>query len=172
MKPLYVPARQRNSGACVTRKHERRIVRYSADQMYDLVADIVKYPDFIPWCVGMRVREGRVVDGSGELVADMIVRFNVFRETFRSRVRLHKPAHTIDVDYLDGPFRRLENHWRFEDRPEGGSIIDFRIAFEFRNPLLQATAMGLLDKAFARLADAFIARADDVYGAESGAPGV
>ncbi len=132
--------------------------------MFDLVADIDAYPDFIPWCVGMKVRSRDVEAGSGQITADMLVGFKVFRERFRSRVRLDRDAKTIDVEYLDGPFRRLENHWRFIDEPGGGSTIDFHIDFEFRNRFLQATAMQFLDRAFKKLSDAFLKRAKDVYG--------
>lgn len=148
----------------MTSRHERTAVPYSADAMYDIVADVMKYPDFIPWCVGMRLKKNDVANGSGRLVADMLVQYKVFREKFRSEVALDKPAHTINVTYLDGPFRHLVNTWRFEEGEDGGSVIDFHIEFEFKNPLLQMTAMTVLDKAFARLSEAFVARAHALYG--------
>ncbi|MEO1310288.1 MAG: type II toxin-antitoxin system RatA family toxin [Pseudomonadota bacterium] len=153
----------------MTVHRDQRRVPYSADAMFDLVADIETYPDYIPWCVGMKMRSRNVEDGSGEMTADMLVGFRGFRERFRSRVHLDRPAKAIDVEYLDGPFRRLVNRWRFIDQDDGGSIIDFHIEFEFRNRLLQATAMQVLDKAFKKLSDAFLKRADEVYGSSNSA---
>ncbi|MEZ5893624.1 MAG: type II toxin-antitoxin system RatA family toxin [Parvularculaceae bacterium] len=135
-------------------------VPYSAAQMFALVADVEKYPQFLPWCVGLRVIER----GEGTLTADMIVAYKVFRERFRSRVKLDAEGKRIDVTYVDGPFRNLENRWRFIDRPEGGSTIDFEIEFEFKNFLLQATAQAVFDRAFSRMSEAFVKRADEIYG--------
>lgn len=137
-------------------------VPYSADQMFALVADVERYPEFLPWCVGLRIIDED--KNAGTLTADMIVAYKVFRERFRSRVQLdHKRKH-IEAAYVDGPFRNLENRWRFTDKPEGGSVIDFEIAFEFKNFLLQATAQAVFDKAFSRMSEAFVKRADEVYG--------
>ncbi|MHA7870800.1 MAG: type II toxin-antitoxin system RatA family toxin [Hyphococcus sp.] len=148
----------------MTSRRKTTIVPHTADEMFDLVADVERYPAFIPWCVALRVVETNVVDGRGTMLADMVVAYKVFREKFRSRVVLDRPAGTIDVEYEDGPFRSLQNHWRFTDRPEGGSVIDFEIEFEFRNFFLQATAQAVFDKAFARMSEAFVTRADAVYG--------
>ena len=138
---------------------------YSAAQMFDLVADVDRYPEFLPWCVALRVVERRVnEDGRGTILADMVAAYKMFRERFRSRVALDRAAGTIDVEYISGPFRSLHNRWRFIDRPGGGSVIDFEIDFEFRNFLLQATAQAVFDKVFGRMSSAFVARADDVYG--------
>lgn len=128
--------------------------------MFALVADVERYPEFIPWCVALRVVER----AEGTLLADMVVAYKVFRERFRSRVTLDHDAGRITAEYVDGPFRTLRNEWSFRDRPEGGSTIDFLIDFEFRNFILQATAQTVFDKAFAKMADAFIARATVVYG--------
>lgn len=135
-------------------------VPYSAAEMFALVADVERYPDFIPWCVALRVveRAERI------LLADMVVAYRVFRERFRSRVTLDPAAGRIAAEYVDGPFRTLRNEWTFRDRVEGGSAIEFLIDFEFRNFLLQATAQTVFDKAFSRMADAFVARAQAVYG--------
>lgn len=135
-------------------------VPYSAAEMFALVADVERYPEFIPWCVALRVVER----GEGTLLADMVVAYKVFRERFRSRVRLDPAAGRITAEYVDGPFRTLKNDWAFADRPGGGSTIDFLIDFEFRNFILQATAQTVFDKAFAKMADAFVARAKTVYG--------
>lgn len=141
-------------------------VPYSAAEMFALVADVERYPDFIPWCVALRVAER----GEGTLLADMVVAYKVFRERFRSRVTLDRDARRITATYVDGPFRTLRNDWSFRDREGGGSTIDFLIDFEFRNFILQATAQQVFDKAFARMADAFVARAKAVYGERETAP--
>ncbi len=130
--------------------------------MFALVADVERYPEFLPWCVGLRIIEEN--QKAGTLTADMIVAYKVFRERFRSRVRLDPENRRIEAAYVDGPFRNLENRWRFTDKPEGGSVIDFEIAFEFKNFLLQATAQAVFDKAFSRMSEAFVKRADEVYG--------
>lgn len=135
-------------------------VPYSAAEMYALVADIERYPDFIPWCVALRVVER----GETTLLADMVVAYRVFRERFRSRVTLDPAAGRITAEYVDGPFRMLKNEWSFRDRESGGSIVDFLIDFEFRSLILQATAQTVFEKAFARMSDAFVARAKAVYG--------
>lgn len=139
-------------------------VPYSARQMFDLVADIERYPEFLPWCSALRIVEKDVRDGEGTMTADMVVAYKVFRERFRSKVTLDRAAGRIDAAYVNGPFRNLENRWRFTDKPDGGSIIDFEIAFEFRNFLLQATARAVFDMAFARMSDAFVKRAEEIYG--------
>lgn len=138
-------------------------VPYSAAEMFALVADVERYPEFIPWCVALRTVER----GNETLLADMVVAYRVFRERFRSRVRLDREGGRIAAEYVDGPFRTLRNEWSFRDRPEGGSTIDFLIDFEFRNFVLQATAQTVFDKAFARMSDAFVARAKTVYGERS-----
>lgn len=147
----------------MTSRHTQTEVPYTADQMFALVADVEKYPEFLPWCAGLRIIER----GENTITADMIVAYKVFRERFRTRVTLDRKNNQIDVAYVSGPFRTLENRWRFIDRPEGGSVIDFVIEFEFKNFLLQATAQAVFDKAFARMSEAFVKRAEDVYGRRS-----
>jgi coenzyme Q-binding protein COQ10 len=144
----------------VTARRTTAEVPYAASEMFALVADVERYPDFIPWCVALRVVER----GEGTLLADMVVAYKVFRERFRSRVTLDPEGARITATYVDGPFRSLRNEWSFRDRAGGGSTIDFLIDFEFRNFILQATAQQVFDKAFARMADAFVARAKTVYG--------
>jgi coenzyme Q-binding protein COQ10 len=144
----------------VTARRTTQEVPYSAAEMFALVADVERYPDFIPWCVALRI----VDRGEGALLADMVVAYKVFRERFRSRVALDPASGRITAEYVDGPFRTLKNEWMFRDRPEGGSTIDFLIDFEFRNFILQATAQQVFDKAFAKMSDAFVARAKAVYG--------
>lgn len=149
----------------MTERRTTTTVPYSAAQMFDLVADVEKYPEFLPWCVALRVVARKAVAGSGVLTADMVVAYKVFRERFRSRVLLDRGEGKIEVDYIDGPFQNLHNRWQFTDLTEGGSRIDFEIAFEFRNVVLQAAARSVFDKAFARMSEAFVRRAEAVYGA-------
>ena len=145
-------------------RRTRAEVPFTAQQMFDLVADVESYPEFLPYCVALRVVSDDVDEaGVGALCADMIVAFQVFREKFRSRATLDRPSLRIDVDYVDGPFRQLCNIWRFENLVEGGSMIDFEIEFEFRSLLMQSTANAVFERAFAKMSDAFVARAYDVY---------
>ncbi|GJL92864.1 type II toxin-antitoxin system RatA family toxin [Hyphococcus sp.] len=146
----------------MTARRTQTQVPYTADQMFALVADVERYPEFLPWCVGLRIIEQD--KNTGVMTADMIVAYKVFRERFRSRVQLDPTNKRIEAAYVDGPFRNLENRWRFIDQLQGGSIIDFEIAFEFKNFLLQATAQAVFDKAFSRMSEAFVRRAEDVYG--------
>jgi len=139
---------------------ERRELPYRPEQLFDLVADIERYPEFLPWCIACRVRrrEGNVVWG------DLMVGFKVFRETFTSKVTLNRPDR-IDVEYVDGPFRHLNNHWVFEPA-EGGrhTVIDFSIDFEFRSRLMQTVATAAFNEAVRRMVHAFEVRAHAVYG--------
>jgi coenzyme Q-binding protein COQ10 len=132
--------------------------------MFDLVADVATYPDFLPWCIALRVIDRSAEGDEQRLTADMVVAYTVFREKFRSKVVMRRAAGAIDAQYVDGPFRTLKNSWRFRDRPEGGSDVEFDIEFEFRSFLLHATAMTVFEKAFARMSEAFVARAHEVYG--------
>ncbi len=141
-------------------------VPYSAQEMFDLVANVERYPEFLPWCVALRVIRRDVNDAGGDILAEMIVAYKVFREKFKSAVTLDNERKHIEAHYIDGPFRELRNRWRFEDRPDdGGSVVHFFIEFEFKNVLLQATARTVFEKAFARMTDAFVKRADELYGA-------
>jgi len=132
--------------------------------MFALVAGIERYPEFLPWCAGARVRK-REREGETEIVtADLIVAYKVFREQFTSRVTLDPAARKIDVHYVQGPFRHLNNKWEFEPRDDGGSRIHFFIDFEFRSATLQTLMNNFFAKAFTRMMQAFIDRADDLYG--------
>lgn len=137
---------------------ERRFLPYPPDRMFDLVADIERYPDFLPWCVGARLlsREGPVVR------ADLMVGFRMIRETFTSRVTLAPPGR-IDVEYERGPFRHLKNHWIFHDA-DGGCEVEFFIDFEFRSRLLRTVAEPLFHEAVRRMVSAFETRAAAIYG--------
>lgn len=133
--------------------------------MFALVCDVERYPEFLPWCVALRIAD-RKLEGEIELLTcDMVVAYKVFREKFRSHVRLDRAGRRIDVDYIDGPFRSLKNDWAFSASRQGGSIVDFSIAFEFRSLVLQATAQAVFEKAFLKMSEAFVERARAVYGA-------
>ncbi len=140
---------------------ERRALPYTPEQMYALVADVERYPDFLPWCRAARVtrRDGDV------LYADLVIGFKMFRERFSSRVTL-SPPDRIHVDYVKGPMRHLNNHWRFEPHDKG-CIIDFYVDFEFRSTLLQAAIGLLFNEAVRRMVAAFEARARVLYGSRS-----
>lgn len=132
---------------------EKRILPYAEDQLFNLVADVRRYPEFLPWCVGARV----ISQTETELVADLTIGFKLFRETFRSHVTLERPHH-VHVRYLTGPFRYLNNHWRF--RPvEGGTEVDFFVDFEFKSRLLQAVIGTVFNEAVRLMVRAFERRA-------------
>jgi coenzyme Q-binding protein COQ10 len=142
--------------------YERRSLPHSAAQMYDLVADVKRYPDFLPWVSAIRVRQ----DNDAEMLADMVVGFKALRETFSSRV-MKVPKSSIVVDYLDGPMKHLHNDWKFVDLPDGGSVVDFTVDFSFRNRVFEALAGQFFDSALRKMTSAFIERADDLYGSKS-----
>ena len=150
-------------------RSERR-VRHKAGQMFDLVADCERYPEFVPLCTALRVRNRRR-DGQGRetLIVDMSVGYKMIRETFTSRVVLDKPRLRVVVEYIDGPFSRMENIWTFRDEPEGArSIVTFFIDYEFRSRTLSALMGTMFDSAFRKFAQAFEQRANAVYGEASG----
>lgn len=147
----------------MTKRRTKTIVPYSADEMFDLVADVGKYAQFLPHCAALRVIRSDLRDGSGEIVADMVVSYAAFREKFRSHVTLDRAQRRIEAHYLEGPFKRLHTLWRFTD-VKGGSEVDFTIDFEFRNVLLQAAASAVFERAFAKMSEAFVRRAHEVYG--------
>ena len=137
---------------------EQRLLPYAPDQLYALVADVERYPEFLPWCVGARIRERR----PDLVVADLIIGFKMFRERFASRVRLDPPRR-IDVEYREGPFKYLNNHWIFERVP-GGCRIDFFVDFEFKSKILQRVIEVLFSEAVRRMVAAFEGRAQQLYG--------
>ncbi len=141
--------------------HERRVLPHSAEHMYDLVADVRRYPEFLPWVSAIRVRK----DDETEMLADMIVGFKALRETFSSRV-IKTPKSAIVVDYLDGPMKHLHNAWSFEPLADGGSIVDFKVDFSFRNRVFEALAGQFFDSALRKMTTAFIDRADALYGVD------
>ncbi len=141
---------------------EKRVLPYSPRQLYDLVADVERYPDFLPWCMAARVRWRE--SQSDLIVADLVIGFKMFRERFTSRVRLDPLGPRIDVAYEQGPFKYLNNHWVFEDHPQG-CAIDFYVDFEFHSRLLQKLIEPLFSEAVRRMVAAFETRARALYGA-------
>ena len=144
------------------RHHETRKLPYSAEQMFDLVADVGRYGEFLPWVSGVRVRS----DSDDEMIADMIVGFKGLRERFTSRV--HKQRATrIHVDYVDGPLKHLHNDWGFAALPDGGCAVDFTVDFTFRSSLFERIAGQVFDRALRKMIYAFEERAAVLY-----APGI
>jgi coenzyme Q-binding protein COQ10 len=144
---------------------EHRVLPYSARQIYDLVADVGRYPEFLPWTAAARIRSRSPhADGSEVMEADLVISFKVFRERFGSRVTLWPDLRRIDTEYLDGPFRFLKSHWDIRDLPEGGCEVRFFVDFEFRNIVLQKLVGVVFDEAMRRVVRAFEARAAALYG--------
>ena len=145
----------------------KRAVPHSAARMFDLVADVEQYPRFLPLCQSLQVRR-RSTTPTGEevLVADMQVGYKAIRESFVSRVTLDRAHHVILVEYIDGPFKSLENRWTFRDDPDtpGRSTIEFYISYEFKSRMLGLLMGSMFDGAFRKFAEAFEQRADEVYG--------
>ncbi len=141
---------------------EKRVLPYSPRQLYDLVADIERYPEFLPWCIAARVRQHE--SDRGLITADMVIGFKVFRERFTSCARLDPDGQRIDVAYEKGPFKYLNNHWVFEDHPQG-CTIDFYVDFAFRSRILQKLIEPLFSEAVRRMVSAFETRARALYGA-------
>ncbi|MDE4131722.1 type II toxin-antitoxin system RatA family toxin [Phaeobacter sp. QD34_3] len=143
---------------------ENRQLPYSAQQMYDLVADVAQYPKFLPWCAAARIRS-RTPQGAAEVMeADLVISFKVFRERFGSRVVLHPDEHKIDTEYLDGPFRYMKSNWAFSDRADGGCDVAFYVDFEFKNAVLQGIIGVVFNEAMQRIVRAFEKRAAELYG--------
>jgi len=147
---------------------ERR-VKHSAQDMFDLVADVESYPRFVPLCERLIVRGRTKVDGKDILVADMTIAYKVIRETFTSRVALDHAGLRISASYLDGPFRHLDNQWSFTPVSGRESIIRFSIDYEFKSRTLGVLMGAVFDRAFRKFAEAFEARADEVYGTHEAA---
>ena len=130
--------------------------------MFALVADIARYPEFLPWVIALRLRS----DSEYESVADMIVGFKGLRESFSCRVHKQRPT-VVSVSYIDGPMRHLSNEWHFEPAEGGGCRVDFMVDFSFRSRMFEALAGQMFDKALRKMIAAFETRADDLYGAGS-----
>ncbi|HWK42523.1 MAG TPA: type II toxin-antitoxin system RatA family toxin [Croceibacterium sp.] len=142
--------------------NETRRLPYSAEQMFDLVADVSRYGEFLPWVVATRVRS----DDGHEMVADMLVGFKALREKFTSKVIKDRPGR-LEVIYIDGPMRDLDNVWLFRQLDDGGCEIDFSVNFSFRNKMFEMLAGQYFDRAFRKMVAAFEERADQLYGNSS-----
>jgi coenzyme Q-binding protein COQ10 len=140
---------------------EKRVLPYQPQQMYDLVADVGRYPEFLPWCIASRVRK-RENDGK-RIIADLVIGFRMIRERFTSRVDLFPEDPRIHVQYVEGPFKYLNNTWKFEEHPDG-CLVDFYVDFEFRSRFLQKMIQPLFNEAVRRMVAAFEGRAQDLYG--------
>jgi len=145
---------------------ERRVLPFTQAQMFDLVAAIERYPEFLPWCVATRIRARE----EGAVLADLVVGFKLVRESFTSRAVLRRPDR-IEIEYLSGPLKHLQNHWQFRPLPDGGSEVDFFIDFEFRSRLLRGLMEPMFHEALRRMVGAFEGRAHRIYGPEAHASG-
>ncbi len=143
---------------------ETRHLPYSAQQMYDLVADVESYPEFLPWTAAARIRSTREDGEKVVMLADLVISFKVFRERFGSRVTLYPEARKIDTEYLDGPFEKMVSNWAFEEAEDGGCNVSFYVDFAFRNRLLQTTATIFFNDAMQRVVRAFERRAAELHG--------
>ena len=143
------------------RNTEHRFLPYTPDQLFDLVADVKRYDEFLPWVTAVRVRSSTET----EMVADLIVGFGAFRERFTSRVGKERPDRIV-VDYVEGPLKFLHNEWRFE-AAEGGTNLGFTVDFAFRNRIFEAVAGQVFDRALRKMTNAFEERAAALYGSSS-----
>jgi coenzyme Q-binding protein COQ10 len=141
------------------RHSEVKHLPYTPDQLFDLVADVEKYDEFLPWVSAVRVRS----NSESEMVADLIVGFNAFKERFTSRVTKERPGH-IRVEYVDGPLKYLKNEWRFEPAAGGGTDVHFSVDFAFKSRLFESLAGAMFDRALRRMTGAFEQRAAALYG--------
>lgn len=141
------------------RHSETKHLPYTPQQMFALVADVGSYDQFLPWVTAVRIRS----DSETEMVADLIVGFNAFKERFTSRVTKERPQR-ICVDYIEGPLKYLKNEWRFDAAPDGGTNVYFSVDFAFKNRIFETLAGQMFDRALRRMTGAFEARATELYG--------
>lgn len=141
---------------------ETRVLPYQPQQMYDLVADVARYPEFLPWTAAARIRSVTEQGDHTVMLADLVVSFKVFRERFGSRVTLWPETRQIDTEYIDGPFKHLVSHWKFTDHPDGCAVA-FDVDFEFRNRILQGAAGMFFHEAMQHIVRAFEKRAASLY---------
>lgn len=146
------------------RHAETKTLPYRADQMFALVADVARYPEFLPWTAAARIRSRKPVEGGEMMEADLVISFKVFRERFGSRVTLLPGQNRILTEYIDGPFKHLKSIWTFADRPEGGCDVGFEVDFEFRNAILAGIIGLVFNEAMQRVVRAFESRAKVLYG--------
>ena len=141
------------------RHSETKHLPYTPEQLFDMVADVARYDEFLPWVVAVRVRSSSPT----ETVADLVVGFNAFKERFTSRVEKERPNRIL-VDYVEGPLKFLHNEWRFERAPDGGTNLFFSVDFAFRSRIFEAVAGQVFDRALRRMTKAFEERAAELYG--------
>ena len=147
----------------------KRDVRHAAGDMFDLVADVERYPEFLPLCSALTIRSrAKSTEGNDVIVADMTVAYKLIRETFRSKVTLDRPNLRILVEYLDGPFSRMQNRWTFRPNGHNACEVEFFIDYEFRSRILGLLMGAMFDTAFRRFSAAFERRADEIYPAKAG----
>ena len=144
------------------RHSETKYLPYPPDQLFALVGDVARYDEFLPWVTAVRIRSS----SETEMVADLIVGFNAFKERFTSKVTKHAPDR-IEVDYIEGPLKYLHNEWRFTPAPDGGTTLHFSVDFAFRSRIFETIAGAMFDRALRRMIGAFEARADQLYGSSS-----
>ena len=144
---------------------ETRQLPYTAQQMYDLVADVGSYPEFLPWTAAARIRSDEDRGDHRVMEADLVISFKVFRERFTSRVVLWPEQKKIDTEYLDGPFKYMKSNWHFEDNLDGCQV-HFFVDFEFKNAILQKVIGVVFNEAMQRIVRAFEARAEALYGSK------
>jgi len=145
-------------------------VAFRPKDMFDLVADVEAYPQFLPMCLDLRVLRRTPIDAGEVIIASMSVGYKAIRESFTSRVTLDPHTPAIKVEYIDGPFQSLINHWGFRDDGQGGCHVDFDIAYEFKSRTLGLVMGAMFDAAFRRFSDAFVARAQEIYGTRTTEP--
>jgi coenzyme Q-binding protein COQ10 len=141
------------------RHSETKHLPYPPEQLFDLVADVAHYDEFLPWVVAVRIRSS----SETETVADLVVGFNAFKERFTSKVKKQRPDR-IEVDYIEGPLKYLHNEWRFESTPDGGTNLCFAVDFAFKSRIFEALAGQMFDRALRRMTGAFETRAAALYG--------
>lgn len=146
------------------RHSETRRLPYTPEQLFDLVADVARYPEFLPWVAAVRVRSNNAT----EMVADLVVGFKAIRETFTSRVTKQRPGRIV-VDYLDGPLEYLKNDWTFRPDGSGATLVDFTVDFAFRSRIFEALAGQVFDRALRKMIGAFEERAASLYAAGTSA---
>ena len=146
----------------MTSHAETKYLPYTAKEMFDLVADISSYPEFLPWCAAARVRKEIQKGVVKQIEADLVISFKVFREKFGSRVLLDASKFTIETEYLDGPFRHMQSVWSFNNS-EQGCEVNFNVDFEFKNAMLQSIIGLVFNDAMQRIVRAFERRAADLY---------
>src|SRR5215472_5740161 len=158
-------AKRLHAELSMPRFSNKRRVPHNAQQMFDLVADVERYPEFVPLCHALSVRQrNQMPDGTEVVVADMTVSFKLVKETFTSRVTLDRANLKITVEYLQGPFSNLENRWSFEPKGEGACDVGFFLSYEYKSRMLALLMGSMFDTAFARFSAAFEKRADIIYG--------